>query len=113
MQLQRLAELPADAMHRVEAARRVLEDHGDALAAHVLEQARRRAAQFLALPPHGAPAAAARRQEAKSREPGHALARARFAHDAQRLARRDREIDAVDGAGTPAVPKIAGGPRVR
>ena len=40
----------------------------------------------------------ARRQEAEGGKPGHALARARFAHDAQRLARRDREIDAVDGA---------------
>src|SRR4030095_16225838 len=60
MQLQRLAELAADAMHRVEAARRVLEDHGDAFAAHALEQARRRSDKLLAFQAHRAAGAGAR-----------------------------------------------------
>ena len=102
MQLQRLAELPADAMHRIEAARRVLEDHGDALAAHALEQPRRRADQLLAVEAHRAADTGARRQQAERRQPGHALARARFADDARAPRPAHRQIDAIDGARTPS-----------
>ena len=42
MQAQRLANLRAEAMHRVQAAGRVLEDHGDAAAANAVERGRRR-----------------------------------------------------------------------
>jgi hypothetical protein len=108
MQRQRFAKLPADAMHRIEAARRVLEDHGDTLAAHVLEQARRCPDELLALQAHRAADARPRRQKAEGGEPGHALARARLAHDAQRFARCDRKIDAVDRARMPVVPEIDG-----
>ena len=67
MQLQRLAELAADAMHRVEAARRVLEDHGDALAAHALEQ--RAPARRPAAGPPGAPSRRHGRAPAAGRAP--------------------------------------------
>src|SRR5258708_40230682 len=98
MEPQCLAELPADPMHRVQAARRVLEDHGDALTAHLLQRVPWRTDKLMAIGPHRAADARARWQQAECREPGHALARARFAHDAQGLAAGDGEADAVDRA---------------
>ena len=43
MQLQRLADLPADGQHRIEARHRLLEDHADLVAADVAHRALRRA----------------------------------------------------------------------
>ena len=37
-------------------------------------------------------------EQAQGGQPGHALARARFAHQPDRLAALDREVDAVQGA---------------
>ena len=68
MELQRLAELPADAMDRIEAARRVLEDHGDARAAHGFERADRRADQIAAFEQDFAADAGARRRAARGRQ---------------------------------------------
>ena len=95
MQRQRLAELAPDRQHRIERARGVLEDHRDAAAAHAV-RARRRGAprMFGAVERHTCrrPSRASR-QQAERGKPGHRLAGAGLADQAERLAlarRRDR-----------------------
>ncbi len=70
------------------AARRVLEDHGDATAADVFEHGRcaRRSSSLPVEPDRAAARARLRRQQPEGGQPGHALARAGFADEAQRLA---------------------------
>jgi len=97
MELQRLDQLLAHSIDRVEAARWVLEDHRNPRAAHGFELACRRTDQVAALEQDLAANARAVAKKAQSRKPGHALARARFAHQPDRLAALDREVDAVQG----------------
>ena len=101
--LDRLDQLPADRVERIERGQRVLEDGADRAAAH---------------PPHllvgqvvDAPAVEAdlaagdapgRVEQADDRRAGQRLARARLADDAQDLARRDRERDVVEREQGPA-----------
>ncbi|MPL96994.1 hypothetical protein SDC9_43181 [bioreactor metagenome] len=95
MEPQRLADLLAHPDHRVQRARRVLEDHRDALAAHRFQCLARRAHELARAQPDRARDPCLRRQEAKRREPGYRLAAARLAHQAKRLARRHVEVDAM------------------
>ncbi len=74
MELQGLAELLADAIDRVEAARRVLEDHRDPRAADGFEITGRRAHQVAALEQDLAADAGAVAEQAEGGKPGHALA---------------------------------------
>ena len=83
----RLGDLRADAVHRVQARERVLEDHRDVLAADVPQLVGRQRQQVAA---HELDLAADRRalpvQQAHDREVRDALARAGLADHAQRLA---------------------------
>src|SRR5262249_6843945 len=76
----------------------ILEDHRDATAAHAAHVALALRHEVLALEEdlalHDAPGR--RGQKAKQRQRGHRLAGAGLADEAQRLARADREADAVD-----------------
>src|ERR1700716_407255 len=98
MELQRLDELLADAIDRIEAARRILKDHGDARAAHRFKHAGRRAHEVATLEQDLAADTGTDAEQAERGEPGHALARARFAHQPDRLAALNRQVDAVQGA---------------
>ena len=94
-----LDELAGDAQHRVERGHRVLEDHRHAAAAQVAHLLRVGAEDVAALEADLAADDAARLLEKPhQRKRGDALAGARFADDAERLAGRDREADAVDRA---------------
>src|SRR6185312_15694532 len=95
--LHRLADLLPDPEHRVQARHRVLEDHRDVPAAD--------RAQVLVLQPDevgavedrlAAADVAGAGEDPEQRERGYALAGARLADDAERLARRDVEGDPVD-----------------
>ena len=82
---------------RVERGQRVLEDHSDQVPADVLHAGLRQRGHVR--PVHQDPAAddfAAARQQPHDRQRGHRLARARFADDAEALAGRHRQRDAVD-----------------
>ena len=97
VQPQRLAELEADGEARIEARRRILEDHRDVLAD---ERAALAVGQSLQIAPGeyeplGADAAGIR-DEPHHREHRDALAGARFADDAEHLAFVDREAHALD-----------------
>ena len=99
MEPQRLGQLEADGEARIEARRRILEDHRDVLAderpplavGHALEVAARERE------PLGANAARPRDQ-AHQREHRHALARARLADDAEHVALVEREAHALHRA---------------
>ena len=83
----RLGHLVADGEQRVERGHRVLQDHGDALAAHAAHLGVGFLEQVLALEQHPAAGdAGGRRQEAQDGERQRALAGAGLADDAQRLA---------------------------
>ena len=86
-------------MHRVERGHRLLEDHADAAAAHLAHLVGG-SAQVVAVeqdrPPSTTPARL--RQQPHDRERGHRLAAARFADEAERLARCKLEADTVDDA---------------
>ena len=92
-----LAQLAPDGEHRVQARHRVLEDHRDLAAT---DRAQLRVAHVRELGAVEARAAggdaAGARQDAEQRERRDALAAARLADDAERLAGRDVERDAVD-----------------
>src|SRR6185436_14507653 len=101
MEPQRLAELAADAMHRIEAARRILEDHGDTPAAYPLQLGDRCADEIAAFEPHLAADSGAAAEQTKRRQPGDALAAAGLAHQAERLPAPHLQVDAVEGAHDP------------
>ena len=108
----RLGHLVADREQRVQRGHRVLQDHGDALAAHVAHLGVGFLQQVLALEQH--PAAGdprRRRQQAQDGERQRALARTGLADDAQRLAGVDAQRDLVDRAHDPRAPRrdIVGG----
>jgi hypothetical protein len=88
--LQHLADLRADALQRVERGHRVLEDHRDLLAPHPAHPGLVEPQQVAALVDHlaGQPEAPVEAVEPDDRPRRHRLAAARFADDAQHLARR-------------------------
>ena len=99
VRLDGLHELVADLVERMQRGERVLEDHRDLLAAHLAQLGVVHRQQVAPLEQH----LAAERRVAGAGEPEHgevrdALARARLADDAERLARVDRVGHAVDGA---------------
>ena len=90
-----LRDLVADAMHRVEAGKGVLEDHGDVLAPDVSHLVGWKGEQIATREKGLAgDTSTVAVQQAHQRQAGHALTGARFAHDAQGLAsvQRVREI---------------------
>jgi len=95
----RLADLHADGEHRVQRAHRVLQDHGDLAAPDVLHLVLALREEIVAVEQHLA-AEDARRGPGYQPDQGkarHALARARLAHEAERLALADAERHAVHG----------------
>ena len=101
MRLHRLDHLRVDPQDRIERHHRVLEDHRDLRAANRAQAVGLRGRQlFVAQFDRAALDDAARRiDQPQDREAGDRLARARFAHQAQDLARRHVEIDTVHGLG--------------
>src|SRR5262249_49991828 len=100
VQPDRLGDLLADREDRVQRGHRLLEDHRDLFAAD-LAHLRGREVQEVApvvydLALHDP--SGRLRDEPHDTERGDRLARARLAHDAERLALVDEQIDAVDGA---------------
>ena len=95
----RLDDLLADPVERIEAGQRILEDHADALAADAAHFLRRQIVD-----PHArqidlaAGDAAGRIDQPDDGKAGDRLAGAGFADDAEHLALGDVEGDAVDGA---------------
>jgi hypothetical protein len=100
MQRDRLADLPADRVQRVERGHRLLEDHRDVIAADALHLALAELEQVPALEADRTADDTARRvgNQAQDGECRHALAAARFSHDAQRLAALQLVGYAVDCA---------------
>ena len=99
VQDQRLADLPADGHDRIERGHRLLEDHGDLVAADAAHGGLVEGDEVDAVEPDGAADDAAGRigDQAHQGERGDALAAAGFADDGQRLAALEREGHAVDG----------------
>ena len=83
---QRLLDLVADGEHRGQGGERVLEDHGDALAADLAHLEVGLAEQLLAVVGDGALDAGVLVQKAHDGHGGHGLAGAGFADDAEGLA---------------------------
>src|SRR5207245_9674121 len=101
--LQRLDDLAPDRQHWVQARHRVLEDHRDLLAADapkLLVGQLQEIPAFESRRPGGDAARA--RKDPEQGERGDALAAARLAEDAQRLALGDLERAAVDRVDRPA-----------
>jgi hypothetical protein len=97
VQLHRLGDLPAHGEHRVQRGHRLLEDHGDAVAANLAHLALAQLHQVGAAQPHGARVTPRRRgHQPQDRQRGHALAAARFADHAQRAAGAHRVGNPVD-----------------
>ncbi len=91
MHPQGFADLFTDPEHRIEGGHRLLEDHGDLLAADPVHLALTGAGQILAVkqdPPAG-DAAGRVRDQLEDRQGGQALAAAGFADDAKHLTRRE------------------------
>src|SRR6185312_14876982 len=102
MRQDRLDQLVADAVERIEAGQRVLEDHADALAAQQPHLRARQVVDTLAAESDLAAGDAARRlQQADDRRSGDRLAGAGFADHAEHLAGRDVEGEIVDGGQHP------------
>ncbi|KAG1448900.1 hypothetical protein G6F57_016741 [Rhizopus arrhizus] len=85
MQAQRLADLVAQGQHRIQARHRLLEDHGDAVAAQRAALAFRQRQQVLAFEQDAARHAGMPRQQAQQGERGGGLAAAGFADERQPL----------------------------
>src|SRR5471032_126242 len=98
MGLDGLDELAAHRIERIEAGERILEDRADPGATHLAHLLVRQIVDALALEPDLARGdAAGRLEQADDGVAGQRLARARLAHHAQHLARRDVERYVVDG----------------
>ncbi len=97
VQEQGLADLPADRHHRIERGHRLLEDHGDLLAADQAHGGSVEPHEVHAVEAHRTAHDPARRigDEAHERERRHALAAAGFADDGQRFTALERERHAV------------------
>jgi hypothetical protein len=104
VRLDRLRDLLADAVHRVQRRHRVLEDHPDLVAAVVLHLRVGLQEQVVALV---ADLAAELRvdaaRQAHDRHRGHALPRAGLADDPDHLAALELERHAIDGAHDPVL----------
>ena len=96
----RLDELFADPQVGIERGHRILENHGDALAADRSGFRRRAVQEVHAVKHRGAAYNATRglRNEAHDGVASNGLTGAGFADDAERLASFDAEADAIDGA---------------
>ena len=93
----RLGDLSADPVDRVERGHRVLEDHADLLAADLTQLLVTGLDQLLAAQPHRTlDPRVGRAREADQRLRGDAHSRARLADDRQHLSRGELEGDAVD-----------------
>jgi hypothetical protein len=97
MNVERLAHDGADPHAWIERAERVLKDHLD-LAPHPAHLARAEPQQIDPVEPH---LTRGRLQQSKDASPRGRLAAARFPHQSERLAGRDRERDAVHRADPP------------
>ena len=88
----RLRDLLADGQYRIQRRQRLLEDHGDLLAAQVFDAALVEPQEILAVDEDAAPGDARRlRQEPEQRQRRHRFAATRFPDDAERLAGPDGE----------------------
>ena len=100
--LDRLDDLLADPVHRVQRGHRVLKDHPELVAAVVLHSLVRDLEQIGPLVEHLALEARVHAAgQTHQRHRGHALARARLADDPEHLAALELQGDAVDGAHDP------------
>ena len=99
VQAQRFADLAADRQHRIEAGHRLLEDHGDAIAADLLQLALARLQQVAAAQQHAAAGNVPRRigDQPQQRQGRGALAAAALANEGEDLALVQVEGDAIDG----------------
>ena len=104
VQDQGLADLPADGHDRVERGHRLLEDHGDLVAADRPHGVLVERDEVDAVEAHRSADDPSGRvgDEAQDRQGRDALAAAGFADDRQRLAAPERKRDAVDGLHQPA-----------
>ena len=95
-----LDDLLAHGLHRVEAGHRLLEDHRDRIAPDGAHLGLRQLEEVTALELDGSGRHASWRvrHQPHDRQRCHRLAATRFAHDAELLARRQRETHAVDGS---------------
>ena len=99
VQAQRFAELEADGKARIQARRRLLEDHRDVLADELAALAVGQPLQIVAGELQATRTHAARiRDKPHHRQHRHALAGSRFADDAEHLALVDREAHTLDRA---------------
>ena len=99
VRLDRLDDLLADPVHRVQRRHRVLEDHPDLGAPVLLHLLLGHCQKVGALVAHRPPEAGVDvARQPHDRHCGHALARARLADDAEHLAALELERHAVDGA---------------
>ena len=97
VQTQRLAELEADGEARIQARRRLLENHRDVLADELAALAVGQPLQIVAGELQAAGTHAPRiRDKPHHRQHRHALAGSRLADDAEHLALVDREAHALD-----------------
>ena len=88
-----LDHLPPDRQHRVQRGRRVLEDEAGRLAPHPAQRLRPRRRHLHPAQPHRPAHPRRGGQQPARRQRRDALARARFAHDAQDLPGRRREVE--------------------
>ena len=95
VELQRLAQLPPHPEQGVERCHRLLENHGDARAAHLVQLALGQVEDLPALDRRGTRGATVRGQQAERRHHRLALAGARLADDGDRLAALDADVDAL------------------
>ena len=99
MNAQRLGDLEADREGRVEAGRRLLEDHRHVLAGELAAFVVGQRQEIVAVEAHAVGAETAGiGDEAHQREHRHAFARAGFADDAEHLAMLDAQRHAIDRA---------------
>ena len=101
--LDHLDDLRADRHHRVQAGRRLLEDHADAAAAHVAHPRLRQLQDVVAFEVDAAAATRPFRAAGASAPARSSLAAARFADQREGLAAGDRERQRVDRAHQAAV----------
>jgi hypothetical protein len=100
---QGLADLVADGEARIERGHRLLEDHGQPVAAQIEHLPLGQCAELAALEHDGAgDVGSGPGQKPHDGERGDALAAARLADDAERPAGLDGEADAADGLGAAA-----------
>ena len=104
MEPHHLAHLRADRQRGVQRRHRILQHHGDLLAAHAAHLGPGLAQQIVALEEHAAADDPSGRlgDQTDQGEARHRLSRSRFADERQRLAGVEREADAIHGLRDPA-----------